>query len=183
VSAGWAGLVTFLGLLLALGGVGCGVWAYIDTVREHDDLPVWPWAHRQWLAVRARNPFRRRRTVEASVNMVAMSGVAAAAGAAFGALTVVSGDETLQQRVDRLMGRLELLASRVVTDRSEVEVSLSRLGERVTEQGGRLTEADEQIRALAKSVAVSSARLQLVGLILVGLGTALMAIPAIVSAL
>jgi hypothetical protein len=34
-----AAVVTGLGLLLALAGVGCGVIAYVDSVRQHDTLP------------------------------------------------------------------------------------------------------------------------------------------------
>lgn len=82
-----------------------------------------------------------------------------------------------------LQERLERVQRDVMQIRPEVQRHVDKLTARIMEQGDRLAVADEQIRALARSVAVSSARLQLVGLILVGLGTALMAIPAVVSAL
>jgi hypothetical protein len=53
----------------------------------------------------------------------------------------------------------------------------------LAEQGHRLDAADDQLEMLAKSVAVSTARQQLPGLILVGIGTVVMAVPAFAAAL
>lgn len=68
------------------------------------------------------------------------------------------------------------------TSKARAEQAERLLGEQLAQQGRRLEDADEQLRALAKSVAVSTARLQLIGLILVGIGTALMAVPTIAAA-
>ncbi len=183
MTVGAGALVTFIGLLLALAGVGCGVWAYVDTVRKHDTLPVWPWADRQVRRVRAWQPFRRNIRAGSGTTGVALAGSAVAVVSGTGSLTVIKADESLDERVARLELRLEQAEKQVMEYRTQGERAEARLLETVTDQGQRLDAADEQLHKLTKSVAVSSARLQLIGLILVGLGTMLMAVPTIAAAL
>lgn len=183
MTPGLSALVTGVGLVLALAGVGCGVWAYIQTVKQHDTLPVWPWAGRQIERVREWRAFKRDVRQGFGTAPIALAGSAIGSGEAFGALTVVRGNETVQERMDRLERRLEQAEKRAVEDRALADQAHARISQQLADQGHQLDEADEQLRQLAKSVAVSTARLQLVGLILVGLGTAVMALPTLSAAL
>lgn len=172
-----AAVITGLGLVLALTGVGCGLRAYVLSVREHDTAPVWPWADRQVQRVRALLPSRKP-----AGRIVSVAGIASAE--AFGSATVTvdegpPGD--VQVQLERLRQRIEGVESRLVAERQRSDEADARIRAELIEQGQRLDGADEQLGALARSVAVSTARLQLVGLILVGLGTALMAVPAVVT--
>lgn len=177
-----AALVTGLGLVLALAGVACGVIAYIKTVREHDTLPVWPWADRQ--LERARKLLRRKPEVRHGGGTVTMlAGHASGTGTAFGALDVIRSDESLDERIRRLEQRVERAEHQMADETARATKAESQLVDRLAEQGRQLNEADEQLRQLTKAVAVSTARLQLLGLILVGSGTALMALPTIAAAL
>lgn len=64
-----ATLITLIGLVLVLVGVGCGIVAYNRTRREHGGGPLWPWASgvarrlRNWL-VRLTPWLRRDAVVE-----------------------------------------------------------------------------------------------------------------------
>ena len=163
------GIVHVVGLVL---GVSCGVWAYVQTVKQHDMLPVWPWADRRIQRVREWRPFKRAVRQGFGTATIALAGSAIGSGEAFGALTVVKGNETVKDRIERLERRLEQAEKRAVEDRARADQADASISQQLADQGHRLDEADEQLRQLAKSVAVSTARLQLAGLILVGLGTA-----------
>ena len=58
---------------------------------------------------------------------------------------------------------------------------LNQVKTRVDDQAAQLRAADDDIRELASSIAVSTMKLQLWGLILVGGGTVLMAVPTLFS--
>lgn len=172
---------TFLGLLLALGGVACGLRAYVLTVQQHDDLPVWPWAHRQVDRLRALNPWRKRERPVAA-NLSSVAGVIATASAGSGTLTVGRPDETLEERVERLQMRIEQVAGWMIAEAGRATEAETKLSQRIEDQHAQLSTMDDQLRELATSVAVDTARLQICGLMLVGIGTALMAIPTIIAA-
>src|SRR5947209_14853245 len=183
MTPGLSALVTMVGLMLALAGVGCGGWAYIQTVKQHDTLPVWPWSDRQMQRVREWRPFKRDVRSTSGTATIALTGSAIGSGEAFGAVTVVRGNETVEERIERLELRFEQAEKRAVEDRVRADQADARISQQLADQGHRLDEADEQPRQLAKSVAVSTARLQLAGLILVGLGTAVMALPTLFAAI
>lgn len=177
-----AAVVTGIGLLLALAGVGCGVAAYIGSVRQYDTLPVWPWASTTIRLLRARLTCKRDVRTGSGTGTIVLAGSAIGSAEAFGDASVIKSDETVDERMARLEARLQLIEERGGAEQARAEMAERLLEEQLTKQGRRLEDADEQLRALAKSVAVSSARLQLVGLILVGFGTMLMAVPTIFAA-
>lgn len=177
-----AAIVTGFGLLLALAGVGCGVAAYVGSVRQHDTTPVWPWADRQIRRVRELLPIKRDVRTGTGTGTINVTGRGIGSAEAFGVPSVRAADETIDERLARLEGRLHLLEERGAEEQARAKEAERLLGEQLVQQGRQLQDADDQLRALAKSVAVSSARLQLIGLILVGSGTALMALPTIIAA-
>ncbi|GEL27136.1 hypothetical protein PSU4_60900 [Pseudonocardia sulfidoxydans NBRC 16205] len=181
VSTTYSGIVTLIGLALAVGGVVCGVKAFVETLHEHDPTPVFPGAARQ--LDRARALLQRRKRVHAAeVHMTSTGQATVTVTSGGGAhLTVGKADESVDERFARLEAGLAKLAAQMIAGRAEVQGELDRATKRIVEQGDRLDVADAGLRALAKSVAVSTARLQLWGLILVGCGTVLMAVPAIVA--
>lgn len=132
--------------------------------------------------VRAWRPLRRsRERAEGPITRtVDLSGSAHAAGSASAVL--IKAGEAVEVRITRLEARLEQAEQQAAKDRSHAREAERQISERLVVQGMRLNEADGQLRELARSVAVSSARLQIVGLILVGVGTVVMAVPALVVA-
>jgi hypothetical protein len=96
MTPGLSALVTGVGLALAVAGVGCGVWAYIRTVKQHDTLPVRPWADCQIQGVLEWHPFKGNVRPTSVTATIAFAGSALGSGEAFGALTVVRGNETVE---------------------------------------------------------------------------------------
>jgi hypothetical protein len=113
VNPGWSAAVTLIGLVLVIVGTGCGVHAYIATVREHDELPVWPWAARKverTLAL-ARSLRTQRPTPEAQT----IRPKSIPSSARVGTPTIVVGPEpTLEGRVVWLEQRLSEIGERAV---------------------------------------------------------------------
>jgi hypothetical protein len=175
--------ITAVGLAVVLAGVACGIWAYVQTVRQHDTLPVWPWADRQMKRVRDWRPFKRGARQVSGTVTINLGGASMASTGAVGILTVVRADETIEERVERLERRLEQAETRAVEERARAEKASAEISQEIHNQTRRLDDADEQLRQLTKSVAVSTARVQLAGLILVGTGTVIMALPTLGAAL
>ncbi|WP_300014942.1 hypothetical protein [Pseudonocardia sp.] len=169
-------------MLLAVVGVGCGVAAYVGSVRQFDTMPVWPWASAQIKILRERLTFKRDMRTGRGTAKLVITATGIGSAEAFGVGSVFNSDESIDERMARVETRLQLLEERGGAEQARAEKAERLLEEQLAKQGRRLEEADEQLRALAKAVAVSSARLQLVGLILVGIGTMLMAVPTIVAA-
>jgi cysteine synthase len=177
-----AAIVTGFGLLLALAGVGCGIAAYVASVRQHDTMPVWPWASRMITHARQRLTFKRDVRAGSGTATISLAGSAIGSGEAFGTLSVARSNETVDERIGRLEARVQLVEERAGAEQARAEKAERLLEEQMNRQGRLMEEADEQLRELAKAVAIGSARLQLVGLILVGVGTMLMAVPTIAAA-
>jgi hypothetical protein len=76
---------------------------------------------------------------------------------------------------------MNIIENQALIDRSRFAEGLDQLKARVDDQTAQLRAADGDIRELARSIAVSTVKLQIWGLILVGGGTVLMAVPTLVS--
>lgn len=177
---------TILGLLFILAGIGCGVRAYRNTLAEHDPNPLWPWASQQVARVRG-VVVRITRWIRPRQSNV----VYAKAGGAFGGLTAhatgyraglqISPDLSLEEQIRLLIGRI---ADAEEATRRESERHRKELQDIRAEIGAhteRLTRADEDIKQPALALSLGTARLQIAGLILVGVGTVFMAVPALLG--
>ena len=96
------------------------------------------------------------------------------------------GTPTVLQFEDNVEGRLAFLQSQIESLRTSADEHLrraqeaeDRLAQQIRAQGSRLDTADAQIEGMAREVAVGTSGLQLQGLLFVGLGTILMAIPGV----
>lgn len=174
--------MTGFGLLLVLVGVGCGIRAYVNTVRQLDTRPVWPWADEQLKRLRESWPFRQAEQVP-GLRKIDLTDHGIGSDEAFGTPTVIRADETVDERVARLERRLQHVEELTDEHRAQAERAAGQLAEQLIEQGRRLDGSDEQIRQLARSAAVGGVRLQLIGLIFVGIGTAIMAVPTLLAVL
>lgn len=181
MSPGWSAAVTIVGLVFVIAGIWCGVDAYVATVREHDELPVWPWAARK--AERALALARSRRAQEPPPPPRTIEPASIPSGERFGTPTITqSPPPTLEERLEKLERRQLETDEQVAATRARVKEMTADLRRELAEQGHRLDAADTQLESLAKSTAVSGARQQLLGLILVGVGTVVMALPTLAAA-
>lgn len=186
-------VLTIFGLLFSLAGIGCGVSAFLRTLAEHDPKPVWPWASRQ--VARGRSAVVRiTRWIRPGKSNVVHA--KAGAGAAFARATtraagyrsgiqippdlpikeqilllverIADAEEVIRRESDHLRGELRDV-------RAKVDAHTKRLA-RADEE---LARADEDIKQLALALSLGTVRRQIVGLILVGIGTVFMAVPAL----
>lgn len=175
-------LTTIVGLLTVLAGIGCAWTAYSRTHAEHADGPLWPLLHNVGQAARRlwRRYALRRRAVPISAS-------ASVAMAMAGTATIsVSGPEIdtdlpFEEQMRLLVRRVRNIENEARSDRARFAKGLGEVTGRVDSHAAQLRAADEGIRGLARSIAVSTVKLQLWGLLLVGGGTVLMAVPTLVS--
>jgi hypothetical protein len=179
VSAVWAAIVTGIGLLFAIGGVACGVIGFARTIHDYDTEPVWIWGGRQ--VQNARRALGRPQPRE---HVKTGAGVATGTGSAFN--VTAQADHPADTPLDVLVGiltrRVDAAVAQATIDRDRTEQATAGLMADLDAHAQRLDSADLELEKLAKSTVVSSARLQLWGLILVGAGTGMMAIPTIAAA-
>jgi hypothetical protein len=179
-----ATLLTWVGLFVTLVGVGCGVIAYRRTWTEHGSGPLWPVVHRGGTLLRhwmmRLLPFRRRRGVTVQAG-AALSAEAAMSVRAIKSGLLVPDDAPLDQQIRLLVRRIEHVEYEAAEDRKQHKTDIKAVRADMSNLAMRLRQADRDLEALAKSVAASTVRLQVVGLILVGSGTSLMALPTILG--
>ncbi|MDN5750125.1 MAG: hypothetical protein L0H64_16705 [Pseudonocardia sp.] len=116
-----AAVVTGIGLLLALAGVGCGVAAYIGSVRQYDTLPEWPWASTTIKLLRARLTFKRDVRTGSGTGTIVLAGSAIGSAEASGVGSVIKSDESVDERMARLEARLQLLEERGGAEQARAE--------------------------------------------------------------
>jgi hypothetical protein len=175
-------LTMLIGLLAVLAGIGCAATAYSRTHAEHADVPLWPTLHRTDQAIRRLWVRYVLRHPGVTINRTLTESTAVADSVT----AVVSGleidtDLSVEEQVRLLIHRVRNIENQASSDRSHFAKGLDRVKARVDDQAAQLRAADGDIRELARSIAVSTVKLQLWGLILVGGGTVLMAVPTLVS--
>lgn len=155
-------LITLIGLVTVLAGVGSGATAYSRIYAEHADVLLWPALHR------TRQAIRRAwvRYVLCRPGVTAGVSGAASAGMAASATAVVSGPEIdtdlpIEEQVRLLIHLLKNIKNQASSDRSRFAKSLDQVLTRVDDQAAQLRVADDDIRKLVRSIAVSTVKFQL----------------------
>lgn len=177
-------LTTCVGLLLAIAGAICASVALFQTWRQHERRPLFPMLaaalRRARTAARHLTRWRkpRNQTIQASAVLSASSVMQAH-------LTVqgpaIPEDAPVDEAVRLLVRRVERIDENAREDRQQHKTSVKELRTELASAAAALRETDDDLRALTKNVAVSTVKLQLWGLILVGTGTVLMMIPTIIA--
>jgi hypothetical protein len=93
----------------------------------------------------------------------------------------IPADALVEEKIRLLIRRVELVEAHATADRTRHNEEIGQLRSDLSTQGSQLRQADEVLRLMAKDIAAGTARLQIVGLILVGLGTAIMALPTLLG--
>lgn len=86
---------------------------------------------------------------------------------------------TADELIAHLLKRVERVEVIADEDRAAASADTSKVRAELTSVSKRADEEALRLEALTKSVAVGTVRLQLVGLILIGFGTALMSVPSL----
>lgn len=171
------------GLIVTLLGIACGIAALARTWTEHASGPMLPdpkVAGQRACALATRLlPRLRKRPVVTGGGRALASVDAIGVGDAVSVRVRPGNNATADELIEHLLRRVDRLENVTDEDRATasaetaaVRADLAFVSERVHEEALRL-------EALTKSVAVGTVRLQLVGLILIGVGTALMSAPSL----
>lgn len=167
----WRAWMTWVGLVLILVGTGFGGAALYQTHVRHGRGDLFPGLAKIARTVKRALSTRRPKIVEAQahINLGALI--------ATGQLTVEHQLEgPVEGQIAQLADRIRAVEARIA-ERHHKDVNAIRSDIDALRQASQ--RADEEIRTLTKDVAAGTVALQLTGLILVGAGSVLMAIPAI----
>jgi len=170
-----------VGTALNLFGLYCGWRAFVAAWDTYGEGNLWPWlaaAVARARSVLRRLTFRGQRDAHAlSVSGAAMSTSSASVRvtARMGFPDEASDAERIASLVRAVRGIYDELAEdRSIANRRDMEVS-----QRLSELSTMIGDESRRLEGLSKEIASGDVRLQLVGLMAIGLGTVLMAIPGI----
>lgn len=167
-------ILTVIGTILSLLGTGCAVVAYRSTWQEHGDGPLLPRVA-NWMA-RMQN--RIRRFIGKPRTRTIAVGGAISVEAALSARAVVTGptipgDAGLDRRVELLILRVENMERQAAEDRSHQARELAAVRDGIDKVSMEATQAAAAVEEKAKAMVLDSVRIQLLGLVLVGVGPCL----------
>lgn len=110
---------------------------------------------------------------------VAVAGTATGSGSAHASLGKL--DASVEDRLDHLQKQLDQMIATVDGHLRRAREAEARLATQMGEQTARLEAADARLQEMTTEIAVGSSALQLRGLVAVGFGTVLMAVPGNVA--
>ncbi len=171
-----------LGLLVTLVGIFCGALALRRTWTEHaPGEPLVP-VTESLRALRDQSgrlipPLRGEPVLKTGTDVLAAGTVETS-----GVLTakmLPQGSATTEELVDHLLRRVDRIQTVADEDRAATRTEATALRADLAAVTVRLDAETHQREVLTRSLALGTIRLQLFGLILVGVGTALMAVPSL----
>ncbi|MGW3966839.1 hypothetical protein ACWED2_43970 [Amycolatopsis sp. NPDC005003] len=175
-------VLTIVGLLLSIVGIGLAVGAYVSTNREHGTEPVWPAITRAlgWARHSLRRVLRRNRDLDVRV----AAGAAMATGVAIHAEGIVSRGPapvalSMEEKFRWIERRIELVEQEALQERSRRGDDVRALRTAVGDTERQIREVENASRELARSVAIGTVRLQITSLLFVGAGTVALAVPGL----
>jgi len=167
----WMTFCAWLGLLVTVAGISCSAVALYQNHQSYGKGDLYPGLRGAWARLKT---LRRRPVVhEARVAMDAVAGLDVATPRVDQA---ISEDMPPAQQVSILAERIRELEQRLTEQHNNDMNSLRRELERLESISA---EADHVIEDLAREVGAGTVKLQLWGLLLVGFGTVLLAVPAL----
>lgn len=174
-------ILTWLGLGLTVAGTICAGVALRRDHKQYGEGPLFPWLAAAWRWLRQQSfrlmPWLRR---PVTVNLQPAS-VSISLGSAWATLVgpEIPEDAPIEKQVALLVQRVNNIEKAARDDRARHNQDVRAVHDEMSKLGERLDQADRDVERLAKDAAVGTVRLQLRGLLLIGFGTFLMAIPAV----
>jgi hypothetical protein len=178
--------LSVIGLLLNLAGLACALLAFQGTwqqgAQESEMGHIWPWWYdtrrATWLWVQQHLGRRRDRTV----HLVSAADVAVAADIA--ASVIVTGGpinegDPLHGQIKAVDHRVELVERALADERTERDRQVNRLSQDTQQHFERLRVGDAEVRKLALGLTLGTVRLQMIGVVLLAVGTIVGSIPVV----
>jgi len=170
-----------IGIALNLFGLYCGGRAFVAAWRKYGDGDLWPWVAKTVSAVRTagrRMAFWRRR----DTTVLSVSGSAHATSGASAYVTVRPGfpdTDHEEQRYAQLQRAIEMAFDQMSEDRGRANRKIAEFEKRLGDVRAQVEAETQRLEDLSKEIASGDVRLQLLGLMAIGFGTVLLALPSI----
>lgn len=167
---------TIIGLLLTGTGIVLAGRALVQDWRTHGQgRPLFSWLAeaRVWFLRRVlrRPPVVSRGSGSA---LVSVRGTASGSGVASPAA-----DAPVEVQITYLREQVRTLHKALGQQRNDIDVDIGKVRSRVSEVESKALSAVAQVEDMARDIATGTTHLQLLGLVLVGLGSAIGALPAL----
>lgn len=163
-----------IGLSLNVAGIGLAVSALWQEWGEHGRGDFLPWLATAW-----RRVTRRRVHHVGEAHLGVGVGITAWVGTATG--HAPDADLSVDQRVDRLRHDVDALTAQLRAQDSRQAQAVGKVTEAVNEARAEAQSGISDVREMARMVAVGTLRRQMFGLVLIGLGSLVSVLPALLG--
>ncbi|MGZ4523683.1 MAG: hypothetical protein ACXVXP_06990 [Mycobacteriaceae bacterium] len=168
---------SIIGLLLNLAGTVLAGTALVDDWREHSGgRPLLPWlaSARTWVVLRILRP--KPKTIELGAHLNATVGITAMGGTI---RTIPSADASTDLQVEYLRREVEALHARIGSEVGELRKSVADVKGSLDEAQREAAAATKSVEELARKIATGTVRKQMLGLLLIGVGSVVSVLPAV----
>jgi hypothetical protein len=165
---------TIIRLLLNVAGASLAGWALIQDYRKHARQPLLPWvAVKEWFLA---NVLRQTRSV--TVHGGAAHATIRIVGTASGIVTPAA-DAPMDSQITYLRDQVMTLHSMIVVQRREISTEINEVDQAVREARQDARDAVNNVEEMARDVATGTVKIQLLGLLLIGTGSIIAALPVV----
>ena len=170
-------IAAFIGLLLNVAGVTLAGWALGQDYRKHADQPMLPKvaAAKRWFLVKV-----LRQTRSVTIPGGKATGTVTFTGSGTGFATPAA-DAPVDHQIAYLRDQVLKLHNRISEQRSEITEEINTVRQSVTDAARDAHEAVASVRDMARDIATGTVKIQMLGLLLVGLGSAVAAVPVVLG--
>lgn len=163
-----------IGLVLNIAGVSLAGWALRQDYRKHARRPLLPWAAaREWFMVKV-----LRQTRSINVNVGSVRGTIAVVSSATGIVTPAA-DAPMDSQIAYLRDQVMTLHTMIGEQGRKISAEIAKVDRAVGEARQDAQEAVTNIEEMARDIATGTVKIQLSGLLLIGIGSIIAALPVV----
>ncbi len=168
--------VTIIGLILNIAGASLAGWALRQDYRKHARKPLLPWAAaREWFLVKV-----LRQTRSVAIHGGTARGTFAFLGSATGIVTPAA-DAPMDSQIAYLRDQVMTLHSMIGEQRREISAETGKVHKAVREARQDAQDAVTSVEEMARDIATGTVKIQLFGLLLIGMGSIIAALPVVLG--
>jgi hypothetical protein len=173
---GWSSLFFTIGVLLNLIGIIITIKATVNMWHAYGPGPVWPWVHKALSICRVKikllHPWRRKGKSVHIQGLPASIAVTSSVSVKLRKRLGFKGeDDSNEKRIRRLEEAVMGLYRELDENKADTEKSNSALRKSIGDLQQKLKEESRRLEAFSKEAVTGDIRLQLRGLLFIGLGT------------
>lgn len=179
LEAVWIVLLTVVGLLSVIAGTVCAVVALVAQYRSHAPNEEWPTARR--IRRLARRLLRRPPPSIYAVGNVTGPAATVSGTGVVSPPTEIAAGAPVEEQLRVFARRLELVEQQITADRTRQRKELKAVENNLIDVRAAIKRTNDSFERRIKESAISTLELQVIGLVLVGFGSVLLAVPALLD--